>query len=388
MVRLIARTAVAAGLAAAVALPLTQVAGADTLPSVPAPSVPALPAPLNQLVPVPLAPATNSTSTSSSTSASDPSSSASSIGLSLPGLNTCVSCTDGTSSTPPPSSTSNSTALKVLGYKVAGGSASGDQTNNGALIALPANPLVSLAIADWIAKATSNPTTFERAALLDLNLNPDGSNNTNSALYQVATLAILESDSSTTADCASGGGASAHSNGARLGLGNSGQNPPALGVILLHSGASTSDASQNKVYLASINGNEIGTSSQTGGPINITVPNLLTVSLLVTPGPSCGTTPPGCTGDNCNNGSSTVCPPGVLSVQLPPGTCLGSGVNGNASGTTGAAPASNVQGATTGGGTGVPETGIALGILGFLLLGGGLFAMAASRFARRWRSLT
>lgn len=289
----------------------------------------------------------------------------------------------------------------MLGFKVAGGSASGDQTNSGSLIGsapgatiplVPANPLVSLAVADWIAKATSAPSTFERGSLLDLNLNPDGSNNTNAALYQVATLAVLESDSSTSADCATGGGASAHSNGVRLGLGNSGQNPPALGVILLHSGASTSDPSQNQVYLANIsnsgNNNVIGSSSQTGGPINLTIPNLLTVSLLVTPGPSCGTTPPGCTGANCNNGGPTVCPPGVLSIQLPPGTCLGSGVNGNASGTTAGSNA-GVQAASTGstGGTGVPETGIALGILGFLLLGGGLFAMAASRFARRWRRL-
>lgn len=396
MVRLIARVAVAAGLAAAVAAPFTQSALAGTLPTAPSLPLPQLPAPLNQLVPLPVAAPTTAPTTSSSTSSStDPSSSAEGDALNLPGLNTCIGCSNGTSSTPPSSSQANATGVKVLGINLASGSASGDQTSTGGLIgtnpgdaiALPLSPLVTLAVADWFAKATSAPSTFERAALLDLNVNPDGSPATQSALYPLAYLAVLEGQSATSADCATGGGASASSNGARLGLGNNPDGTSALAVILLHNGASTTNASQNVAYLASINGNTIGTNSQVPQH-TITIPGLLSINLLVAPNPSCGTTPPAGCVTNCSGNQG--CPPGVLSIELPPGTCLGTGVTANSGGTTGngGTPGTGVQAATTGStGTGVPSTGIALGILGFLLLGGGLIAMAASRFARRWRRL-
>jgi hypothetical protein len=370
MVRLIARAAVAGALAAAVAAPLTQGAWAGTLPTAPAPSAPsglALPAPLDQLAPVPLAPATPSSTsnTSSTSSASDPSSTANANALEIPPLGICVSCTNGQSSTPPSTSNSNSTALKLFGQTIAGGSASGDQTNSGAILALPANPLLSLAIADWFASATSAPSTAERAALLDLDLNPDGSRNNNSALTQLVTLAVLEAKSTTTASCEAGG-ATGETNGVNLNLGNG-----ALVVILLHANASTN--SPGSVYLASINGNQILSGSQVPPAPQIVIPGLGSISLLATPASGCGNTtpPPGCSGVAC--------------VNIPPGGTLGNGFTANQSSTSGAN--AGVQAAATGPSTGVPTTGIALGILGFLLLGGGLIAMAASRFVRRWRRL-
>ncbi|MBV8527418.1 MAG: hypothetical protein JOZ75_03800, partial [Candidatus Dormibacteraeota bacterium] len=69
-------------------------------------------------------------------------------------------------------------------------------------------------------------------------------------------------------------------------------------------------------------------------------------------------------------------------------TVLGTGSSGG-SAPAAAAPASGTQAATTSGSGGVatPSTGIALGILGFLLIGGGLLALATSRVARRWGAI-
>lgn len=377
MVRLIARAAVASALVAAVAAPLTMTASAGALPTLPLP-VPALPSleqTLNSLVPVPLLPAAPSTpSSSSNASANDSNSSASANALDVPALNTCIGCTSGSSSTPN-SSTSNGTALKVLGINLSGGSSSAapTTTNSASLLALPANPLVGLALADWIAAATSAPSSFERAALLDLNLNPDGTTDTGAALSQLATLAVLEGKSSTTASCEAGG-AKGETNGANLNVGQG-----ALVVLLLHADASTN--SPGHVYLASINGTQILNSQQIGGnPIAITIPGLTTITLVANPQSGCGN----------GNPPPNTCQ-GVACIQLPPGTTLGngftatqtatsSGGNGNNGG-----PGSGVQGASVT----TPSTGtpLGVGILGFLLIGGGLLALGASRVARRWRAL-
>lgn len=390
MVRFIARTAVATALAAAIAAPLTLSASAATSPL---PSVPSLQQTIQSLVPVPLAPLVPAapSSPSSSSSNTDSSSSATANALSIPALNTCVGCTNGSSTSIPASgstpasnsSTSNADALKVLGLELSGNNGSG-KSGTGALLALPANPLVGLALADWITSATSVPSSFERAALLDLNLNPDGSAQ-NTALEQLVTLAVLEGKSTTSASC-DAGGATGSTNGVNLNLGNNPAGQGALAVILLHTSGSTNGGSQ--VYLASINGTQIGNSSQVGGnPINITIPGLTTITLISSPPTGCNA-PAQCT-TNCGPGQNP-CPPGIASIQLPPGTCLGSGLtvtqtaNNGPSGGTG----TGVQSASTSSsGVGVPSTGIGLGILGFLILGGGLLALGASRVARRWRAL-
>lgn len=392
MVRFIARTAAATALAAAVAAPLTLSASAGTSPL---PSVPSLQQTIQSLVPVPLAPlvpaTTSSPSSPSSSSAdNDSSSSASANALSIPALNTCIGCTNGSSSVTPASgstpasssSTSNADALKVLGLELSGNNGNG-KSGTGALLAVPANPLVGLALADWITSATNVPSSFERAALLDLNLNPDGTAQ-NTALEQLATLAVLEGKSTTSASCDKGG-ATGSTNGVNLNVGNNPAGQGALAVILLHTSGSTNGGSQ--VYLASINGTQIGNSSQVGGnPIAITIPGLTTITLISSPPTGCNA-PTQCT-SNCSPGQNP-CPPGIANIQLPPGTCFGSGLtvtqtaNNGPTGGTG----TGVQSASTSSSVGVPSTGIGLGILGFLILGGGLLALGASRVARRWRAL-
>ncbi|HEX6540106.1 MAG TPA: hypothetical protein VF155_13100 [Candidatus Dormibacteraeota bacterium] len=260
----------------------------------------------------------------------------------------------------------------MLGINLSGGSSSAapTTTNTGALLALPANPLVGLALADWIAAATSAPSSFERAALLDLNLNPDGSTDTGAALSQLATLAVLEGKSSTTASCEAGG-AKGETNGANLNVGNG-----ALVVLLLHADASTN--SPGHVFLASINGTQILNSQQVGGnPIAITIPGLTTITLIANPQSGCGN----------GNPPPNTCQ-GVACIQLPPGTTLGNGFTATQQATSSGAPGgpgSGVQGASTP----TPSTGtpLGIGILSFLLIGGGLLALGASRVARRWRAL-
>lgn len=392
MVRLIARSALATAVSAAMAVPLALSASAAGTPSLPAPSVTTnLQQTLQQLVPVPLAPAAPS-SPAPTASPNDSSSSGSANALDIPALNTCIGCSDGTSSSTPNgdgtttnSSSSDATGVKILGINLAGGSSS-STPNSGDVLAVPVPGLLNLAIGDWIANATNVPSTFSRGSLLDLNLNKDGTADYNQALTQLITLAVLEGKTTTTASCEAGG-ATGETNGARLNLGNSPTAPSALAVLLLHTDASTNGGSH--VYLASINGTQIFNSQQVGGnPINITIPGLTTISLLATPGTGCSSSG-GNPGGGGNNNPPGVCPPGIVSIQLPPGTCLGSGLTATQTSTSSNANA-GVQAASTGnnGGVGVPTTGVGLGILGFLLLGGGLLALGTSRVARRWRNLT
>jgi hypothetical protein len=264
-----------------------------------------------------------------------------------------------------------------LGINLAGGSASTGQSNSGDVLAIPIPGLLNLAVGDWIATATGTPTSCSRGSALDLDLNNDcsGSPNHSSALTQLITLAVLEGKTTTTASCEAGG-ATGETNGANLNLGQG-----ALVVLLLHTDASTNNGSH--VYLASINGNQIANSQQVGGnPITITIPGLTTVTLLANPSTGCssGNNPGG-------NNPPGVCPPGIVSIQLPPGTCLGSGLTATQTSTSSAGKNAGVQAASTGG-VSTPTTGVGLGILGFLLLGGGLLALGASRVARRWRKLT
>lgn len=367
MHRLIARTALASALAAAVAAPLTLNALAATTPSLPAPSVPGLPGlpDLSGLIPLPLSPATTPSTPSggSSGGTNAPTANASANAVSIPPLDTCISCTN--SSAGDNSSSGNSEALRILGHNVSAGSSSspGDSSNSGNLIALPANPLLSLALFDWLTKSSAGSTSSDgraRAGALDLDLDPNGN--------EIATLAVLEASSHshwTPGESSS----DSYTNGARLNLGNG-----ALVVILLHSSSDSSNGSS--AYLLSINGTELppnGSVPQNG--ITITVPGVITLTLLQTTA----------SGGSASGLVAQVT--GLLGMNGTQGTLLGSGASGGSA----PAPTTGQQAATTtttsSGGISTPSTGLAIGILGFLLIGGGLLALATSRVARRWNAL-
>lgn len=399
MVRVVARVAVASALAAAVATPLTLSARADSTPSLPGlPSLPGvgglpgtggLPVSVSSLLqnlgglaPVPLALPSTTPSTGSPSGGSGggggtnaPTSTAGADALSIPLLDTCVSCNSSTAGNGASSGTSN--ALEILGVPISGGGSKNPSggDNNGALAALPANPLLDAALADWDASSSSNGTTTKGHAdsgLVDLALAP---------AQQVLDLAVLESgaDSQWTPTSSSG---KSFSNGVDLALGGG-----ALVIIVLHSDADSSGNGSAHTYVASINGTELLSAEQVGQPIVITIPGVVTITLLQT----------SATGGNAGAALVTVTKllgmPGTQASGVDAtdtggtgtGTagCSGASCPGSSSSSSSSGNSTGVQGA----GTSVPSTGIGVGILGVLLIGGGLMALAASKVARRWRAL-
>lgn len=360
----LAKVAAASGLAAAAATPFTlsAFAGNSPVPSVPA-AVNAVTSQVSasvaqvahalglQSLPVSL-PSSVSASPAADPPGEAPAATASANAVSIPVLDTCVSCTnvdagDG-------SADSNATALRILGHDVSAGHLSGNDSGGNALIALPANPLLSLAIADWMAATqTGNGSSSanSRASLVDLGLGPNG---------QVATLAVLEANSSAQWNASSSHG-SAFTNGARLNLGNG-----ALVVILLHSDADSDGTSH--AYVASINGTSILSNTQIGQPITITIPGVITITLLQSQAGG------GFAVGSVATGSNLLGMPGQ---QLGLFTSSGAGNTGQASN-----PGTGVEAASTVPDLGVPETGIAIGALGFLLAAGGALAAVASRVRR------
>ena len=372
MVHRLAKVAAASGLAAAAATPFTLSAFAGTLPALPsapgALNVSAVTAQVSGavqqvasqlgLTAVPV----SVPGLPGATGGSAPDASATADAVSIPLLDTCVSCTSADAG--PNSADGNATALRILGHDVAAGSASGNGSNSGDLIALPANPLLSLGIADWMASAAagqSSSTASSRASLVDLAL--DGG--------QIATLAVLEAGSNASWTPAGSDG-NGYANGAHLTLGNG-----ALVVILLHSDADSSGTPH--AYIASINGTDLITSQQTGQLPAITIPGVITINLLQTSANG---------GLSIGNVATVSGLLGMAGQQVGLITTSGQGNNnGNNGGSNNSG--SGVQAASTGsdfGSLGTPETGIGMGILGFLLVAGGAAAALTSRIRRQERS--
>ena len=379
MAHRLAKVAAASGLAAAAATPFTLSAFAGTLPA-----VPSAPAALNVSavnaqvsgavqqvtsklgltavpVSVPGLPGLpGATGGSPATPSSAPAASATGDAVSIPLLDTCVSCTSADAG--PNSADGNATALRVLGHDIASGSASGNSSNSGDLLALPANPLLSLGIADWMASAAagqSSSTASSRASLVDLALDNG----------QIATLAVLEAGSNASWTAAGSDG-NAYANGVHLTLGNG-----ALVVILLHSDADSSGTPH--AYIASINGTDLITSQQTGQLPAITIPGIITINLLQTSANG---------GLAIGNVATVTGLLGMAGEQAGLITTSGQGNNNNGGSNN---SGSGVQAANTGsefGSLGTPETGIGMGILGFLLVAGGAAAALTSRIRRQDRS--
>ena len=384
MVHVLAKVATASGLAAAAATPFTLSAFAGA-----APSLPSAPAALNvsavaaqvsgavadvasslgiHSVPVTAAsvpgvpglPGLPGASSQASGPSSAPNSSASGDAVSIPLLDTCVSCTSADAGQN--SADGNAIALRVLGQNISAGRASGNSSHAGDLIALPANPLLNLAIADWMTSAQAGDTSSNassRASLVDLNLG-DG---------QVATLAVLEAGSNASWTAGSSNG-NAFANGVHLNLGNG-----ALVLILLHSDADSS-AGQH-AYVASINGTSILSSTQVGSLPPITIPGVITITLLQTSASG------GLAVGSVATASGLLGMPGQ---QLGLITASGQGASNSGGSNNSGTGVQAVSGGSEFGSLGTPETGIGIGILGFLLAVGGAAAAIASRIRRQGRS--
>jgi hypothetical protein len=283
-------------------------------------------------------------------------------------LDTCVSCTSAEAGFH--SAHARATAIRLLGNNI---SASGENTagrSSGALLAIPANPLLALALADW--DTGSDPgatsTAHSRASLLDLAIGPTttsghGLDNPTSGAI---TLAVFESRSD-----AGFQGLASHGNGGNNGVDlNVGQG--ALVIILLHSDASSSNT--GSAYVVGINGSQLVSTDQTGASgIPISIPGVVDIVLLQVGaaggnGAAVGTVSNllGQTGETA--GILTSSAVGLTGLQATP--------NAGTPPTTGTPSAASV-----GGGLKAPLTGAAMGLGGFLLLasGGGLLGVCLRR---------
>ena len=281
-----------------------------------------------------------------------PASSASASVINLEFLDTCISCT--TAHAGAHSSHGRSVALRLLGHDVAVGQSVSNASNEGALLALPINPLLNLAIADWRTTSGADAvksTSFahSRAALVDLALLGD------TPADSLLTVALLESTSNATYT-----GALSHGDAVDNGVDLTALRG-ALVVIVLHS--ETSSDHPGSSYILSINGNKLGTSDQVGNGdgIPVSIPGVLTLTLLRV---------------NAVGGSAVI---GTLTMPSTSGETAGlvtAQSLGGAGGvpivatpaTSGVAAASAAAPSAAGGASRVPSTGVNLGIGGLLLV--------------------
>ncbi|HEX3606561.1 MAG TPA: hypothetical protein VH134_11610 [Candidatus Dormibacteraeota bacterium] len=298
-----------------------------------------------------------------------PPSQASASVLQINPLDTCVSCTHAGAGSG--TADAEAVAIRLLGNNISAGKSSSGQ-NSGALLAIPASPLLFLAVADWATSASpgATSTSHSRAALVDLIIGPSATSHQASNGHAgggVISLAIFEATSDAAYQGSSSNGTGAN-NGVDLNIGNG-----ALVILILHSDAS--GTSPGSAYVLGINGTKILGSDNTGpGGIPVTVPGVVGLILLQVTG-SGGN---GSTGNPAGNGASVGTvgdllgqsgqTAGVLTasaVGLP-------GTGAPSAGTATAAPN------TGGGALTAPNAGVGLGLAAALLLPAGLLLLFAS----------
>ena len=296
-----------------------------------------------------------------------PAGSSSAHGLSLDILGSCVSCTS--ASAAPGHGSASATGLRLLGHDLAAGSADGHGSQGAALVSLPLNPLLDLALAGWSASADSGPAASSgdaRSSLTDLDV-----------LSNIASVSLLTSSSHAGVAGASGAGG-ASSDGAVITLLGG-----ALDLHLLHSGTDANGAAQT--YLASVNGTTVGALSNSD-PIPVSIPGVLDLALLQADAAA------------GNGGTGSAAIGSVSGVLGTPSTAAGllgasSSDSGHAA-SGGGAPATAP--ATSGGSPSVlgvvsnprlvPETGTYIGAAGLGLVIAGTALAVASTARRRRRA--
>jgi hypothetical protein len=354
----------AAGLGPAPVAPphdaLSQTLPAEAHALVPIPVVPAAPAPRAVVpVPAPVGPAAPSSKPHDTVVTQAPPGGASASVLQVNPLDTCISCTS--ASAGPGTATAKATAIRLLGNNIEAGSGNSG-SNSGALLAIPASPLATLAIATWMYHASpgSSSAAHSRASLVDLTLGPNGHQSGG-----LITLAVLESTSDAGYQGLSSGGTGAN-NGVDLNAGDG-----ALVVLLLHSDASS--ANRGSAYVIGINGNKILGTEQTGaGGIPIAVPGVIGLILLqVNAGGGAASSSIGSASDLLGQTGQAA---GLLTASAVGLTGTGLPSTGTAS--TATAP-------NTGAGLSAPNTGMALGVSGLVILPAGLALLFLSLRRRR-----
>jgi hypothetical protein len=273
----------------------------------------------------------------------------------------------------------------VLGLTLAGGSASDGSRGSGALLSLPLDPVLDLAVAGWSADSReggSSSSATSRSALLDLGLLGG----------HLAAVSLLESGSAAGAGPQGTEGA-ASSTGLDVRL------LDGLDVAVLRSSA-TSDGDRSAQLLA-LNGAGILGSGRThrdggtDGSVGVDVPGVVDLQLLdtfATGGSSSGTVlgisdllgsgPVASLVTSSAAGAAT-----LTGVQPPsPARPVASGVTppvGGVAASSGVAASTTPVTAAAGPGLRTPLTGTAAGLAGLLLAGLGALMVALSLRARR-----
>lgn len=207
----------------------------------------------------------------------------------------------------PDSSSASANAVELGGKPLidgtTGGTQKGSGSSNGALLDTGSTPLGQLQLTPWQASAAGS--------------NGSSSSDADAALARVILVdpsvlkaSVLQSSSHARYD-SSGSSGSATSDGAVVDAGNG-----ALTVDLLHA-ESSSSGSGGSSYLASINGNEIGTSDQANGSCTLTIPQLIALSCLTASG-----------GPGSSTASSAVGTATIADGQLPGGQLVASKSSG------------------------------------------------------------
>jgi hypothetical protein len=280
-------------------------------------------------------------------------------------LDICISCTS--ASAGHDETHAQAKAIRLLGIDVAGGESKTGHTS-GALLAIPANPLLALALADWATESKDDSpwAARSRASLVDLVLGPHEHHEGHSD--GAITLAVLEASSRASHDGFNSKGYG-ENNGVHLDAGDG-----ALVLILLHSDASSSD--KGSAYVVGINGTKLVSDEQTGqSGIPIQVPGVVGLILLKTGAEGgTGSAAVGTASDLLGQSGQAA---GVLAAT-------GNGLNGQqAAPLTGAPPATGAAAPATGLGLSAPSTGVALGVTGLVIVPAGLALLFASLRRRR-----
>jgi hypothetical protein len=302
-----------------------------------------------------------------------PTASAKSLQVSPLGL--CVSCAQ------TGSGGGSAHALTVLGTDVAGGESSGTDSRQGSLVMVPANPLLALAIANWMADTRADGSAHSRASLIDIAVGPKSHGRRASTGDDrgegAVTLSVVESDSNTSVqpsgDVQKTGNRTSTGN-AESNLVDAGTGDQALALALAHS--DSSGDGQGTAYVAGVNKGQLVSSEQTGEGIPVEVPGVTKVVLVQK------TATDGSAAASVANADVPPASPSIADIASTAGAVStepgAGGVSTPSTGTAAVTPSTGVGGAN-----GIPTTGAAMSLAGvgaaLLIIGAGVLRLSARR---------
>lgn len=310
-----------------------------------------------------------------------PAGAATASGLRITPLGICLSCTDATAGSG--DGRSSATALRVLGNTLAGGSSSGTGTRSGALVAAPANPILTLALAEWVAE-TRAQGSHSKTALIDLVILPHGHESGGTATVcvvdtesQDATGTAKKTDQKTDdRSTSTDSGGEKHKGQSSGDAASADAGDGALMVAVAHSDASSDGMGQ--AYVAGVGKQELVSSQQSGDEIPVKIPGVDVIAVHHDPSdvPT--------TRSSVVQADDTAAQPGQPAPIADAVTASAASIRTPATAPATSADRPPATGAAGGGrGLGIPSTGSVLGAGGVLLVLAGAVLTAVSLRRRR-----